>query len=170
MPVKDLFAGEDAPAFAAVTWRGGTKGPLAAEFAALRVRPAEGTQLRNGWHLPGEEVWLVCEVRAGGERKNYLTNHPSGTPLRALAAAIKARWVCEQAHQQLKRELGLGHYEGRGWLGLHHHLVLAQIAFAFLQHLRLRGKSPAGGPRPDRRSQLCRPCGVTSSSACARCG
>ena len=104
----------------------------------------------------------MCEVRAGGERKNYLTNHPSGTPLRALAAAIKARWVCEQAHQQLKRELGLGHYEGRGWLGLHHHLVLAQIAFAFLQHLRLGGEKsrradrgraaaaahPAGGAAP----------------------
>ena len=47
-----------------IAWRRGTKGPLAAEFAALRVRPAEGEQLRNGWHLPGEEVWLVGEHRA----------------------------------------------------------------------------------------------------------
>jgi hypothetical protein len=55
-----------------------------------------------------------------------------------LAAAIKARWVCEQAHQQLKEELGLDHFEGRSWVGLHHHALLTQIAFAFLQHLRLR--------------------------------
>jgi SRSO17 transposase len=56
-----------------VSWRRGTKGPLAAEFAAVRVRPAEGGQLRNGWHLPGDEVWLVGERRASGERKYELT-------------------------------------------------------------------------------------------------
>jgi SRSO17 transposase len=78
-----------------ITWRRGTKGPLAAEFAALRVRPAEGAQLRNGWHLPGDEVWLVGEHRASGERKYYLANLPAGTPLEELAATIKARWVCE---------------------------------------------------------------------------
>ena len=55
-----------------ISWRHGTKGPLAAEFAALRVRPAEGAQLRHGWHLPGDEVWLVGEHRASGERKYYL--------------------------------------------------------------------------------------------------
>jgi SRSO17 transposase len=139
-PAKTLFEGEDGPAWTTITWRRGTKGPLAARFAALRVRVADGPANRRAQHLPGEAAWLVGEERAGGERKYYLTNHPPGTPLAALATAIKARWVCEQAHQQLKRELGLGHYEGRGWLGLHHHLVLAQIALAFLQHLRLRGK------------------------------
>ncbi len=77
------------------------------------------------------------EYRATGERKYYLTNHPPATPLRVLAAAIKARWVCEQAHQQLKQELGLDHFEGRSWSGLHHHALLAMIAFAYLQHLRL---------------------------------
>jgi SRSO17 transposase len=84
-----------------VAWRRGTKGPLAAEFAAVRVRPAEGAQLRNGWHLPGGEVWLVGERRASGETKYYLSNLPPDTPLEGLAATIKARWVCEQAHQQL---------------------------------------------------------------------
>ena len=149
-PAKTLFEGEDAPAWTTATWRAGTKGPLAAKFAALRVRVADGPANRRAQHLPGDEAWLVCEERAGGERKYYLANHPPGTPLAALAAAIKARWVCEQAHQQLKRELGLGHYEGRGWLGLHHHLVLAQIAFAFLQHLRLLGnkRRRVGAGRP----------------------
>ncbi|HEX2256835.1 MAG TPA: transposase, partial [Afifellaceae bacterium] len=123
--------------------RRGTKGPLAAEFAVLRVRPAEGDQLRNGWHLPGEEVWLVGEHRASGEHKYYLANLPAETPLEELAATIKARWVCEQAHQQLKEELGLDHFEGRSWRGLHHHhALLTMVAFAFLQHLRLGEKRP----------------------------
>ncbi len=156
-----------------ISWRNGTKGPLAAEFAARRVRPAEGAQLRNGWHLPGEEVWLVGERRPSGERKYYLSNLPAETPLGELAALIKARWVCERAHQQLKEELGLDHFEGRSWTGLHRHALMALIAFAFLQHLRLeraggRGKKrsggtrtaaatdPAGDPAPARRAALAR--------------
>jgi len=125
-----------------ISWRNGTKGPLAAEFAALRVRPAEGERLRDGRHLPGDEVWLVGEHRASGERKYYLSNLPAATPPEELAATIKARWVCEQAHQQLKEELGLDHFEGRSWTGLHRHALMTMIAFAFLQHLRLgaRGK------------------------------
>ena len=130
-----------------IAWRRGTKGALAAEFAGARVRPAEGAQLRNGWHLPGDEVWPVGERRTGGERKYYLANLPPDAPLEELAAAIKARWVCEQAHQQLKGELGLDHFEGRSWTGLHRHALMTMIAFAFLQRLRLgrreRGKKPA---------------------------
>jgi SRSO17 transposase len=128
-----------------VSWRRGTKGPLAAEFAALRVRPAEGAQLRNGRHLPGGEVWLVGERRATGERKYYLSNLPPSTPLEELAALIKARWVCEQAHQQLKEELGLDHFEGRSWTGLHRHALMAMVAFCFLQHLRLRERGEKRG-------------------------
>src|SRR5215208_6698627 len=131
-----------------VRWRRGTKGPLAADFARLRVRPAEGAQLRNGWHLPGEEVWLVGERRASGEHKYYLSNLPAATPLEELAAVIKARWVCEQAHQQLKEELGLDHYEGRSWIGLHRHALMTMIAFAFLQHLRLEQAGRRGKKRP----------------------
>lgn len=63
--------------------------------------------------MPGEEVWLVGERRSSGERKNYASNFPPDTPLRQLAATIKARWVCEQAYQQLKEEPGLDHFEGR---------------------------------------------------------
>jgi SRSO17 transposase len=129
-----------------INWRRGTKGPLAAEFAALRVRPAEGAQLRNGWHLPGDEVWLVGEHRASGERKYYLANLPAEASLEKLAATIKARWVGEQAHQQLKEELGLDHFEGRSWTGLHRHALMTMIAFAFLQHLRLEGR----GEKPPR--------------------
>ncbi|MBW8722757.1 MAG: IS701 family transposase [Polaromonas sp.] len=127
-------------AFRAVSWRTGTKGPLEAEFAALRVRVADGPADASGRHLPGDEAWLVGEHRASGERKYYLSNLPPDATLEALAALIKARWVCEQLHQQLKDELGLDHFEGRSWRGLHHHALLCLLAFAFLQHLRLGGK------------------------------
>jgi SRSO17 transposase len=126
-----------------VTWRTGTKGSLTARFAATRVRVGDGATWANNRHLPGEEVWLVGEWRSSGERKYYLSNLPPRTSLRALAAAIKARWVCEQGHQQLKQELGLGHFEGRSWTGLHRHALMTCMAFAYLQHRRLAGQRPA---------------------------
>jgi len=122
----------------AVRWRAGTKGPLAGRCAVVRVRVADGPADGDDDHLPGEPAWLVGEERGDGERRYYLTNHPADTPRRAVVRAIKARWACEQAHQQLKEELGLDHFEGRSWAGLHHHALLTMICLAFLQHLRLR--------------------------------
>jgi SRSO17 transposase len=119
------------------SWRSGTKGMLSAHFAAVRVRVANGTLVSHGQHLPGQAAWLVCEARSSGERKYYFTNHPPNTLRRTLVREIKARWACEQAHQQFKDELGLDHYEGRSWLGLHHHALLTMIAFSYLQHRRL---------------------------------
>lgn len=136
--VRDAIQALGPRAFHRISWRRGTKGPLVAEFAAVRVRVADGDRATHNVHLPGEEAWLVCERRSNGEVKYHLSNHSARTALRTIAAAIKARWACEQAHQQLKQELGLGHFEGRSWHGLHHHAVLSMIAFAFLQHLRLR--------------------------------
>jgi SRSO17 transposase len=134
-PAESLLA--DAP-WRPIAWRRGTKAPLAAEFAALRVRVADGEAIRTGVHLPGEEVWLVGERRrASGETKYHLSNLPADTPFDRLVGLIKARWVCEQAHQQMKEELGLDHFEGRSWHGLHHHALMVTIAMAFLQHLRL---------------------------------
>jgi SRSO17 transposase len=129
-----------------VTWRRGTKGALAARFAAIRIRVGDGAVWGNNRHLPGKEAWLVGEWRPNGERKYHLSNLPPDASLRELAAAIKARWVCEQAHQQLKQELGLGHFEGRSWTGLHRHALMACIAFAYLQHLRLAGQRRRTGP------------------------
>lgn len=96
-------------------------------------------------HLPGEEAWFIGEHRSTGERKYYLSALPSDTPLKRLAGAVKARWACEQAHQQLKEELGLDHFEGRSWTGLHWHALMTMIAYAFLQNRRLRQAS--GGKR-----------------------
>ena len=126
------------------SWRCGTKGMLSARFAAVRVRVADGERISHGQHLPGQAAWLVCEARSSGERKYYFTNHPADTPRRTLVRAIKARWACEQAHQQLKDELGLDHYEGRSWIGLHHHALLTMIAFGYLQHRRLDSALQAG--------------------------
>jgi SRSO17 transposase len=124
-----------------ISWRTGTKGKLKARFAAIRVRIADGPPQRirdkGQQHLPGEKVWLIGEHRMSGEKKYYLANLPAKTDLRTLAATIKARWICEQAHQQLKEELGLDHFEGRSWQGLHRHALMTMIAYAFLQHRRL---------------------------------
>lgn len=125
-----------------VSWRHGTKGRLKARFAAMRVRAADGPPQRihdkGQQHMPGDEAWLVGEHRSSGEKKYYLCNLPADTSLRTLAGTIKARWICEQAHQQLKEELGLDHFEGRSWHGLHRHALMTMIAYAFLQHRRLR--------------------------------
>lgn len=139
-----------------VSWRRGTKGKLTCQFAACRVRVADGHRHRMNdgrvQAMPGEqEVWLVGERRTTGEQKYYLSNLHADATLKMLAAAIKARWICEQAHQQLKEELGLDHFEGRSWTGLHRHCLMAMIAVAFLQSRRLKAagrKKRVGGPPP----------------------
>src|SRR4051812_25827693 len=125
-----------------VSWRSGTKGRLKARFTAVRVRTADGPPQRiwdkGQQHLPGDEAWLIGEHRMSGEKKYYLANLPARTDLRTLAATIKARWICEQAHQQVKEELGLDHFEGRSWQGLHRHALMTMVAYAFLQYRRLK--------------------------------
>ncbi|MDB5580437.1 MAG: transposase [Bradyrhizobium sp.] len=114
-----------------VSWRRGTKGRLSARFAAVRVRVADGPPQRirdmGAQPLPGEAVGVIGEHRSTGERKYYLSNLPADTRLKQLAGAIKARWVCEQAHQQLREELGLDHFEGRSSAGLHRHALRTMI-------------------------------------------
>jgi len=136
-----------------ITWRRGTKGRLKCLFASRRVRLADGHRHRMSDNrvqaMPGEEVWLVGERRSTGEQKYYVSNLPADATLKMLATAIKARWVCEQAHQQLKEELGLDHFEGRSWTGLHRHALMTMIAFAFLQSRRLKAagrKKKSRGP------------------------
>ena len=125
-----------------VSWRRGTKGRLTCLFAARRIRIADGHKHRmlddRMQCMPGDEVWLVGECRSTGEQKYYVSNLPADASLKMLAATIKARWVCEQAHQQLKEELGLDHFEGRSWTGLHRHALMTMIAYAFLQSRRLK--------------------------------
>ena len=151
-PAEDMLANAK---WQNVSWRNGTKGRLEARFAAVRVRTADGPPQRikdmGQQHLPGDEAWLIGEHRTSGEKKYYLANLSAKTNLRTLAATIKARWICEQAHQQLKEELGLDHFEGRSWQGLHRHALMTMIAYAFLQHRRLAQagrKKKINGPPP----------------------
>lgn len=136
-----------------VNWRRGTKGRLSCLFAARRVRVADGHKHRmldeRMQCMPGEEVWLVGERRSTGEQKYYVSNLPADATIKTLATTIKARWVCEQAHQQLKEELGLDHFEGRSWTGLHRHALMTMIAYAFLQSRRLK---VAGRKKKSRRT------------------
>jgi SRSO17 transposase len=122
-----------------VTWREGTKGPMTSRFSALRVRTAH--RHANG-APPGPEQWLLIEWPHGHEqpRHYWLSNLPAETTLQELVSLAMIRWMVEQDYCQLKDELGLDHYEGRGWPGWHHHVTLVSLAYGFLVLEQLRGK------------------------------
>ncbi|WP_287391877.1 IS701 family transposase, partial [Mesorhizobium sp.] len=111
-----------------VSWRRGTKGRLSARFAAVRVRVADGpppAHPRHGRSASARRGGLG-DRRAPLDRRAQILPLQLAPrhPLKQIAGAIKARWVCEQAHQQLKEELGLDHFEGRSWTGLHRHALI----------------------------------------------
>ena len=92
-----------------ITWAAGTKGPLAARFAAVRVRPAKSRG----------ERWLLCERSlAEDERKYYLLNLAATATLHELVTVVRSRWPIEQQYRELKDELGIDHFEGRSYRGL----------------------------------------------------
>jgi hypothetical protein len=119
----------------------GTKARLKVKFAVCRVRMPDREPLGQVRRGPAEEeLWLDCEWRATGEKRCCLCNYPPDTPLQVLVRAIKARWICEKAHEQMKNDLGLDHLECRGWNALQFHTILVMMVVAFLQHLRSGGK------------------------------
>ena len=135
--VLKQFATELSRAFRSVSWRAGTKRRLRSRFAAVRVRPAH----RDYWRdQPHPEQWLLIEwPKAEAEPTHYwLTNLPPETKLKDLVAIAKHRWIIERDYQELKQEVGLGHYEGRGWRGFHHHATLCIAAYGFLVAERAR--------------------------------
>jgi SRSO17 transposase len=116
-----------------VRWGRGTKGALAARFAAVRVRIAKSRSAR----------WLVCqESLVDGERQYYVSNLPAATSLPTLVRIARSRWAIEVQYRDLKSELGLDHFEGRSYPGWAHHAVLAAMTFAFLQLERRRHTDP----------------------------
>jgi len=122
-----------------VRWREGSRGPQQSRFTARRVQPAHG-HVRNHAELP--EVWVLIEWPQDEKAptKYWFSNLPVPTPLKRLVSLAKLRWRVEQNYQQLKEELGLDHYEGRGWSGWHHHVTLVGLAYAFLLLERQRSK------------------------------
>jgi SRSO17 transposase len=149
-----------------IRWREGTKGTMVSRFAAVRVRPAHRDYLR---HEPRPVEWLVIEWPSGDPEptRYWLSTVPEDVDLAEIVALAKIRWRIERDYQELKDELGLDHYEGRGWRGFHHHGVLSMAAYCFLAAERGRlspplaiaylqpaplpdGFKPRGSPRPAR--------------------
>ena len=141
---KELAQALPESAWRSVTWREGTNAPLASRFAAVRVRPAH----RDYWRsAPRPEEWFLIEWPQGESEptKYWLSTLPDDTPLADLVDQAKLRWRIERDYQELKQEIGLGHYEGRGWRGFHHHATLAIAAYGFL--VSERSLIPPSGPR-----------------------
>ena len=118
-------------AWTSVTWREGTNAPLSSRFAALRVRPASRDYKHS---TPRPHEWLLVEWPQGEAEpaKYWLSTLPDDASLAVLVNAAKLRWRIERDYEDLKGELGLGHYEGRGWRGFHHHATLCIAAYGFL--------------------------------------
>jgi SRSO17 transposase len=129
--VKALAMSLPARAYRTVTWREGTNEALSSRFAALRVRPAHGDHKRR---RPQAVEWLLIEWPEGDKEpaKYWLSTLSETTPLKDLVDLAKLRWRIERDYQDLKQEVGLGHYEGRSWRGFHHHATLAIAAYGFL--------------------------------------
>jgi len=141
--VKQLATPLPTSAWKDVTWRQGTERGLRSRFAAVRIRPAHGD---SGKAQPHPEEWLLVEWPKGeAEPTQYwLSTLPEKTSLKALVKIAKHRWVIERDYEELKQELGLGHYEGRGWRGFHHHATLCIAAYGFLVAERNRFSPSAG--------------------------
>jgi SRSO17 transposase len=122
-----------------VTWRTGTKGPLSARFAWLRVWPAYGWAA--GECAEAEPHWLLIERRNDGTIRYAFSNLPATTSRLAAVRLWRSRWPVEQGYQQMKEELGLDHFEGRSWHGFHRHACLVMLAYGFLTLERLRAQS-----------------------------
>jgi SRSO17 transposase len=129
--VKQLAESLPPRAWKSVCWRDGTKQKLRSRFAALRVRVAHRDYWRS--ELPAEE-WLLIEwpSEESEPTKYWLATLSADTTLADLVKSAKHRWIVERDYEELKQELGLGHYEGRGWRGFHHHGTLCIAAYGFL--------------------------------------
>ena len=137
--VKQVAMGLPADAYRQVSWREGSNATLSSRFAALRVRPAHRDIYRSEQRA---EEWLVIEWPEGDSEplKYFLSTAPADATLEQLVFVIKMRWRIERDYQDLKQEFGLGHYEGRGWQGFHHHATLCIAAYGFLIAQRLNAQ------------------------------
>src|SRR3954451_7086155 len=151
--VKTLALGLPAASWQTISWREGSAGALTSRFARVRVRAAHGDEWRTA---PRDEEWLLIEWPQGElePAKYWLATVPPDTPFDRLVDLAKLRWRIERDYQELKQELGLGHYEGRGWRGFHHHATLCIAAYAFLIAERARLSPSAVGDDADQFATL----------------
>lgn len=134
---KQLAIALPAKSWKTVTWREGARRPLRSRFARVRVRAAHRDYKL---HQPREQEWLLIEWPSGEAepRKYWLSNLAENISMSDLVAMAKQRWIIERDYEELKQELGLGHFEGRGWRGFHHHATLCIAAYGFLVAERCR--------------------------------
>jgi SRSO17 transposase len=135
--VKALALALEPAAWTEITWREGTADRLTSRFARVRVRAAH----RDYWlGEPRPQEWLLIEWPEGEKEptKYWLSTLPDDIDFERLIELAKLRWRIERDYQDLKQELGLGHYEGRSWRGFHHHASLCIAAYGFLVAERAR--------------------------------
>jgi SRSO17 transposase len=126
----DVLAGEWEPRdWRTVSWREGSAGQLSGRFAARRVQVAP---TRHRDHLDAEEWLIVQDAEAPGDRRFWLSSLPADTPIEDLVRHVKGRYRVEQDYRELKQEVGLAKFEGRGWRGFNHHVTLCLAAYGFL--------------------------------------
>ena len=168
--VRQLAGARPKKAFRNVTWREGARGRMRSRFGAVRVRSAHRDYCRTEAR---DEEWLLIEWPAGEKEptKYWLSTLPKSTSLKKLVYTVKLRWRIERDYEELKDEVGLGHFEGRGWRGFHHHATMSIAAYAFL--VAERGLFPpqgtAGAPkfRGPRVPQGYRPRGAPAAAGAA---
>jgi SRSO17 transposase len=129
--VKQLAMSLPATAFREITWREAGERKLRSRFAAVRVRPAHRDYEQAE---PHQEEWLLIEWprKEKEPTKYWVSTLPPTSKLKALIRMAKHRWIIERDYEELKQELGLGHFEGRNWRGFHHHATLCIAAYGFL--------------------------------------
>ena len=129
--VKELAMSLPPSAFRQLSWREGAERKLQSRFAAVRVRPAHRDYEKAD---PHPEEWLLIEWPKGEAEpaKYWVSTLPLETKLKELVKMAKHRWIIERDYQELKQELGLGHFEGRNWRGFHHHATLCIASYGFL--------------------------------------
>jgi SRSO17 transposase len=142
MSVKALAMLLPPQSFQSISWREGTNASLVGRFAAVRVRHAGGNA---GKARLRPLQWLLIEWPASEEQpcKYVLFTLPDDITLHDLVGATYQRWRIERDYQDLKQDFGLGHYEGRGWRGFHHHASLSIAAYGFIMAERLNAEEPA---------------------------
>jgi SRSO17 transposase len=163
--VKPLALELAADAWQQITWRDGSSTPLTSRFARLRVRPAHDDAKRNE---PAAEEWLLIEWPEGETEPDHywLSTLPADISFECLVDLTKLRWRIERDYLELKQELGLGHYEGRGWRGFHHHASLCVAAYGFLVSEK-ETIPPSGPARARRGSQSALPAGYRPRGSAA---
>jgi SRSO17 transposase len=139
---KELALGLPKHAWRTITWRDGSADPLRSRFARVRVRTAP---IRGAAARPEEMLLIEWPHGEAAPTKYWLSNVDNKISFRELVDIAKMRWRIERDYQDLKQEIGLGHYEGRGWRGFHHHGTLCIAAYGFL--ISERETIPPSAPR-----------------------